>query len=328
MSATDLAAAEPVQVPTAPAVRARGLTKLYGSLRAVDALDLDVPQGGVFGLVGPNGAGKTTTMLAIVTLLKPDAGELSVLGHDPLREPAEVRRLVGFVPDVFGLYDGLTCAEYLDFFAAAYRVPREHRRTQVDALLELVELGHKRDTDVAGLSRGMQQRLSLARALVHDPKLLVADEPAAGLDPRARVELREILRTLAAEQGVTILISSHILAELEELCDHIGIVEAGKVLAQGSPEELRAGLKTIHTVTLRVLGGDGELALAAEVAQAQGHATTVVGRELRCEVPGGEEAAAALLTAIVTAGCRVVDFREERSGLESVFLRVTEGIVR
>ncbi|MTV24715.1 ABC transporter ATP-binding protein [Nitriliruptoraceae bacterium ZYF776] len=326
--ALDPAGAGHLDVPTAPAVRARGLTKTYGDLRAVDALDLDVPQGGVFGLVGPNGAGKTTTMLAIVTLLELDVGELSVLGHDPVLHPREVRKRVGYVPDVFGLYDGLSCREYLDFFAAAYEVPRDRRAEQVAALLELVELSHKADTDVSGLSRGMQQRLSLARGLVHDPQLLVADEPASGLDPRARVELREIVRTLADVQGVTVVISSHILAELDELCDHVGIVEAGKVLAQGTPDELRAGLRETHVVTLRVLGGDGELATAAEVARLHGAALTVVGRDLRVEVPGGQAAAAALLTAVVQAGCRVTEYREERSGLESVFLRVTEGVVR
>jgi ABC-2 type transport system ATP-binding protein len=208
-----------------------------------------VPSGGVFGLLGPNGAGKTTTMLAAVTLLTPDEGELSVLGHDPVTAPREVRARVGYVPDVFGLYDGLTCAEYLDFFASAYDVPKERRAEQVDSLLELVELTHRRDSDVAGLSRGMQQRLSLARGLVHDPQLLVADEPASGLDPRARVELRGIVRTLADEQGVTVLISSHILAELDELCDRVGIVEAGKVLVQGTPDEIHAGLATVRTVT-------------------------------------------------------------------------------
>jgi ABC-2 type transport system ATP-binding protein len=318
----------PPPPPPHPALRARGLTKRYGQLRAPDALDLDVPAGGVFGLVGPNGAGKTTTMLAAVTLLEPDEGELTVLGHDPVTEARAVRGLVGYVPDVFGLYDGLSCAEYLDFFAAAYDVPRERRADQVAALLELVELTHKRDTDVSGLSRGMQQRLSLARGLVHDPRLLVADEPASGLDPRARVELRAILRTLADEHGVTVLISSHILAELDELCDRVGIVEAGKVLAQGTPDEIRAGLRTITTVTARILDGEAGLAAALDVASQAGVAGRVVDGLLVCELPGGDDAAADLLAHLVAAGCRVADFREERGGLESLFLRVTEGVIR
>jgi ABC-2 type transport system ATP-binding protein len=311
-----------------PALRARGLTKRYGDLHAIDALDLDVPAGGVFGLVGPNGAGKTTTMLAAVTLLDPDEGELTVLGHDPRTAPREVRARVGYVPDVFGLYDGLSCGEYLDFFASAYDVPRDRRAGQVAALLELVELTHKRHTDVSGLSRGMQQRLSLARGLVHDPQLLVADEPASGLDPRARVELRGILRTLADEHGVTVLISSHILAELDELCDRVAIVEAGKVLVQGTPDEIRAGLRSVHTVTVRVLDGEAGLGAAAEVAARAGGAVRVADGRLYCEVPGGEEAAAALLAQLVAAGCRVSDFREERGGLESLFLKVTEGVIR
>ncbi|MFA9444034.1 ABC transporter ATP-binding protein [Egicoccus sp. AB-alg6-2] len=324
----EAAAPPPPPPPSAPAaVTVRGLTKRYGSLNAVDALDLDVPQGGVFGLVGPNGAGKTTTMLATVTLLRPDAGTIDVLGHDPVTEPRAVRGKVGYVPDTFGLYDGLSCAEYLDFFAHAYEVPREQRAEQVAALLELVELGHKADTDVAGLSRGMQQRLSLARGLVHDPQVLVADEPASGLDPRARVELREIVKELAV-QGVTIVISSHILAELDELCDRVAIVEAGKVLAQGTPDEIRGAVQTAHTVTVRVLGGEEALAAAAQVAGASGVLTSLADGRLRCEVAGGEDAAADLLVALVAAGVRVADFREDRGGLERLFLSVTQGVIR
>jgi ABC-2 type transport system ATP-binding protein len=319
----------PPPPPPAPAaaVTVRGLTKRYGSLHAVDRLDLDVPRGGVFGLVGPNGAGKTTTMLATVTLLRPDEGTIDVLGHDPMTQPREVRRRVGYVPDTFGLYDGLTCTEYLDFFAHAYEVPRDHRAAQVSALLELVELSHKADTDVAGLSRGMQQRLSLARGLVHDPPVLVADEPASGLDPRARVELREIVKELA-KQGVTIVISSHILAELDELCDRVAIVEAGKVLAQGTADEIRGAVQSAHTVTVRVLGDDAALARAAQVAGAAGVLVDLVEGRLRCEVAGGEEAAADLLATLVAAGVRVADFREDRGGLERLFLSVTQGVQR
>jgi len=318
----------PPPAPTVPAaLTVRGLTKRYGNLNAVDELDLDVPKGGVFGLVGPNGAGKTTTMLATVTLLHPDRGTIDVLGHDPMTQPRAVRGVVGYVPDTFGLYDGLSCEEYLDFFAHAYEVPRERRPEQVAALLELVELTHKKDTDVAGLSRGMQQRLSLARGLVHDPQLLVADEPASGLDPRARVELREIVKELA-NQGVTIVISSHILAELDELCDRVAIVEAGKVLAQGTPDEIRGAVQAAHTVTVRVLGGDDALATAAQLAGSAGGIVTIEDGRLRCEIAGGEEAAADLLTALVGAGIRVTDFREDRGGLERLFLSVTQGVIR
>ena len=306
----------------------RGLVKTYGRVRAVDGLDLDVPRGGIFGLIGPNGAGKTTTMLAIVTLLVPDAGTVAVLGADPQQDAQAVRRHVGYMPDFFGLYDGLTCREYLDFFASAYDLTGAARRAQVDDLLELVELSHKADTDTSGLSRGMQQRLSLARALVHDPELLVLDEPASGLDPRARVELREILRELT-RLGHTILVSSHILAELEEICDRVGIIEAGTVLAQGTTDELRRTVAEATSVTVRVLGGDDARARAVSVASGAGAVQVPSGGgTLRFEVPGGEQAAAALLADLVQAGIRVVDFREEAGGLERLFLTLTRGVQR
>jgi ABC-2 type transport system ATP-binding protein len=310
------------------AITIRGLVKRYGQLRAVDALDLDVPRGAVFGLIGPNGAGKTTTMLTIVTLLTPDGGSIEVCGFDPTSDQREVRRRVGYMPDFFGTYDGLTCAEYLDFFASAYHLSGPERRRQVGDLLELVELTHKRDTDVSGLSRGMQQRLSLARALVHDPEVLVLDEPASGLDPRARVELREILLELS-RQTRTILVSSHILAELEELCDQVGIIEAGKVLAQGTPESIRATLASAITITIRVLGDDATVERAvATIGRHGGTAIVVTGSRISTELAGTEEAVADLLADLVTDGIRVVDFREARGGLEHLFLSVTEGIVR
>jgi ABC-2 type transport system ATP-binding protein len=317
---------EPV-VPEAsvPAVRVRGLVKRYGRLLAVDHLDLDVPTGSVVGLIGPNGAGKTTTMSAITTQLTPDQGTIEVFGHDPQREPRAVRGVVGWMPDFFGLYDGLTCAEYLDFFAAAYRVGAADRRRRVADLLELVDLAPKRDTDVAGLSRGMQQRLGLARTLVHDPQLLVLDEPASGLDPRARIDLREILLELA-RQGKTILISSHILAELGELCDRVAIVQNGRVLAQGTPDEIRAGSRSTRSVHARVLGGSDEVQRAVAVAREAGAIGAVgQGPSLFAELTGGEESAADLLAALVSAGVRVVSFAERDGGLERLFLSVTQG---
>ena len=307
------------------AVRVRGLVKRYGRLVAVDHLDLDVPSGSVVGLIGPNGAGKTTTMSAITTLLHPDQGTIEVFGHDPLTDPRAVRRVVGWMPDFFGLYEGLTCAEYLDFFAAAYRVRPAQRRARVRDLLELVDLAPKSETDVAGLSRGMQQRLGLARTLVHDPQLLVLDEPASGLDPRARIDLREILLELA-RQGKTILISSHILAELGELCDRVAIVQNGRVLAQGTPDEIRAGSRTARSVHARLLGGTDEVQRAVAVAQEAGARNAVgQGPSLFAELTGGEEAAADLLAALVGAGLRVVSFAERDGGLERLFLSVTQG---
>jgi ABC-2 type transport system ATP-binding protein len=311
-----------------PAVVVRGLVKRYGKLHAVDGLDLDVPSGAVFGLIGPNGAGKTTTMLALSTLLRPDAGSARIFGHDPVTEPREVRRVVGWMPDFFGLYENLTCAEYLDFFAAAYRLDAPARRRATADLLELVGLEHKRDTDVAGLSRGMQQRLGLARTLVHDPRLLILDEPASGLDPRARVDLREIILELA-RQAKTIIVSSHILSELGELCDRVAIIEAGKVLAQGTPDDIRAASAAGTTVTVRVLGGDVAVAQAVRLAAELGAINPRVEQgALRAEVTGGEEQAADLLAGLVAGGMRVVSFTEEHGGLERLFLSVTEGVVR
>ncbi|MBA2317773.1 MAG: ABC transporter ATP-binding protein [Euzebyales bacterium] len=307
----------------------RGLVKRYGRVRAVDGLDLDVPAGAVFGLIGPNGAGKTTTMLAISTLLDPDAGAVEVFGHDPVRQRRAVRRLIGWMPDFFGLYEGLSCAEYLDFFGAAYGLPGPLRRRQTADLLELVELTGKRDTDVAGLSRGMQQRLGLARTLVHDPRLLVLDEPASGLDPRARVDLREIVRELA-RQGKTILISSHILAELGELCDRVAIIEAGRMLAQGTAAEIRQAASATVAVRARLLGGEESQRRAVAVAAEAGASAvrTEPDGTLHAELPGGQDEAADLLAALVGAGVRVVAFDEAHGGLEELFLSVTKGVVR
>lgn len=318
---------------TQPAVTIRELRKSYGAVHAVDNLDLDVPTGSIVGLVGPNGAGKTTTMLAIVTLLVPDQGSVEVMGRDALASPRAVREVVGYMPDFFGLYDGMTCTEYLDYFGAAYGMEDVRRAQQASDLLELVGLDHKADVDVAGLSRGMQQRLSLARALVHDPRVLVLDEPASGLDPRARVDLRKILLALG-EMDHTIIVSSHILSELEEMCDRVAIIEAGKLLAAGTPEQIRTGVAATTTVRVRLLVRDPD-AEAAAIAQAiavgaAGGAAHTGTRDtvLRFEVPGGEESVATLLEALVGAGLRVTDFREEAGGLERLFMSVTKGVVR
>jgi ABC-2 type transport system ATP-binding protein len=233
-------------------VETKDLSKRYTSLVALDHLNLNIPEGAVFGFIGPNGAGKTTTMRILTTLLTPSGGEAWVAGHAVSREPKMVRRLVGWMPDAFGVYDNMQCWEYLDFFAASYEVPAERRKRLVGELLEIVDLGHKYNENVMGLSRGMKQRLSLARAMVHDPKLLILDEPASGLDPRARIELRELLKELRS-MGKTIMISSHILSELAEMCTHIGIIEAGKLLAAGEVDEIMHGLQPHRTIEIHVL---------------------------------------------------------------------------
>ena len=310
------------------AVLVSGLRKRYGRFVAVDGLDLEVPEGAVVGLIGPNGAGKTTTMLVLATLLQPDGGEIRIFGADPLRSPRAVRRLVGWMPDFFGVYEGLTVGEYLDFFASAYGLAGAERRRRVGDLLELVELHHKRDVDVRGLSRGMQQRLGLARCLVHAPRLVILDEPASGLDPRARVDLREVLRQLA-RQGTTILLSSHVLAELAELVDRIAVLEAGRLVASGTLDELRRESRPRAQVTVRVLGGVDALWRAADVARAAGATSgRAEGDRLHVELPGGDEAAADLLRDLVAGGVRVASYSEVTVGLEQLFLDVTEGVVR
>ena len=221
-------------------MRSQGLVKRYDRTVAVAGLDLAIEPGEIFGLVGPNGAGKTTTLRMLATLLRPSAGTAEIDGWSVTGNPDEVRRVIGFMPDVFGVYDDMKVWEYLDFFARCYGLPAAARRRMIADLLELVDLGDRRDDYVQTLSRGMEQRLCLAHALVHDPKVLLLDEPASGLDPRARVELRELLRELRA-LGKTILISSHILPELEELCTSVAIVDHGKVLAAGSSGRTSSG---------------------------------------------------------------------------------------
>lgn len=287
------------------AVEASGLTKRYGTLNAVDQLDLKIPAGSIYGLIGPNGAGKSTTFSIIATLLRPTSGSISVLGHDPGKAPREVRRLLGYMPDILGVYDNLRVDEYLQFFAASYRVPRREWPSLIDGLLELVDLGVKKTSLVNSLSRGMKQRLSLARTLVHDPALLVLDEPASGLDPRARVELRDTLRQLN-EMGKTIIVSSHILAELEEMCTEVAIMEAGKLLASGSPSQILDQLGRAKSVSVRFTDGATETFTVAD----------------------DDEQVALLRRLALDDGRGVLEFREERYGLEELFMSITEGIVQ
>jgi ABC-2 type transport system ATP-binding protein len=287
-----------------PAIRIRGLTKRYGNLFAVRDLHLDVPKGSVFGLIGPNGAGKTTTFSILASLLTPTAGAAWVLGFDPSRQPREVRRRLGYMPDVLGVYDGLQVAEYLEFFAASYQVPKARWAATVDTLLELVDLGSKRDAMVNSLSRGMKQRLSLARALVHDPEVLVLDEPASGLDPRARIELRNLLRELRS-MGKTIVVSSHILTELAEMCTEIGIMEKGRLLVAGSPSSIRGSMGAGRQIRVRLAGGDE-----------------------RNYTVGDDDEQARLLRSLLDEGLPVLEFAQVGDGLEELFMQITTGEVQ
>jgi ABC-2 type transport system ATP-binding protein len=316
-----------------PIVETRDLTRRYGATLALNHLNLSVPQGAIYGFIGPNGAGKTTTMRILTTLLAPSDGEAYVAGHSVRREPAAVRRAVGFMPDSFGVYDRMSAQEYLEFFAAAYDVPVERRTRLISNLLALVELSHKRDADVMGLSRGMKQRLSLARTMLHDPLLLILDEPASGLDPRARVELRELLKELRV-MGKTIMISSHILTELAEMCTHIGIIERGNLLASGDVATIMREMQPHRVFEVRLLapreGGMAEaLAAAAELARGDPHVIDVRPLpeddppHLQIDVDGDDRAVSALLARLLAGGVQVTHFAGQVSNLEEIFLRVT-----
>ena len=290
---------------TIPAVSCRGLTKRYGRLWALHGLDLDVPAGSSFGLIGPNGAGKSTTFGILATLLRPTSGGAWVLGLDPVTQAGRLRALLGYMPDVMGVYDNLTVEEYLRFYAAAYRLPASDWGATVDGLLELVNLEVKRDDQVDDLSRGMKQRLSLARALVHDPQVLVLDEPASGLDPRARIELRGLLLELR-RLGKTVVISSHILSELEEMCTHVAIMEAGRLLAAGEPDVIRSTLASTRSVVVTLAGGE----------------------QRRYTVADEAEQVALVRRLVVEEGLAVAEVRDEGGGLEQLFLQVTTGEVQ
>jgi ABC-2 type transport system ATP-binding protein len=311
-------------------VRTVGLIKRYPGTVAVAGLDLDVAEGEIFGFVGPNGAGKTTTLRILATLLKPTAGLAEVAGIDVRRNPDAVRRILGFMPDVFGVYDDMKVWEYLDFFARCYGIPSARRRQMIGDLLDLVDLGDKRDAYVQGLSRGMQQRLCLAHTLVHDPQVLLLDEPASGLDPRARVELRELLRELRS-LGKTILISSHILPELEELCTSVAIVDHGQVLAQGRVVDIEKRLRYGAVLRVRVLG-EGEAIEAARdffAGEARVASAAILDDgQIELGFRGDDAESADLLARAIGGGIRVASFARAASDLEELFLQVTSGNAR
>jgi ABC-2 type transport system ATP-binding protein len=322
------AEAIPIPVDTAVAVETIALRKTYGSLVAVDHLDLSVPAGSIYGLIGPNGAGKTTTLSILSTLLAPTSGTAAVMGLDPVGDQAEVRRVLGYMPDFFGVYDDVKVHEYLDFFAAAYRVPASKRPAIVSDLLELVELSHKADSFVDALSRGMKQRLGLARSLVHDPQVLILDEPASGLDPRARVDLRGLLLELQ-RMGKTVLISSHILSELEEVCTYVGILEAGRLLVQGRPSEMALTGVAGHSYRVRLVDPD-QTVIALDLFKKHDGVDGARGDAGKCffVLMGDEAVAAEILGNLVRSGILVAEFTEVHTGLEEIFMRVTEGIVQ
>src|SRR4051794_8128399 len=240
-------------------IELNNFTKVYGEFVAVQNLNLKIGAGEMFGFIGPNGAGKSTTIRFLATLLKATGGEGIVNGHSVTRDPLGVRKSVGYMPDNFGVYDGMRVWEFLDFFAVAYQIPRNKRRTVIADVLELLDLTHKREDFVNGLSRGMKQRLCLAKTLVHDPPVLILDEPSSGLDPRARLEVKALLKELR-RMGKTILISSHILSELSDFCTSIGIIERGKLLAAGSIRDIQQQIRSHRVLKVRVLDESTERA--------------------------------------------------------------------
>lgn len=341
------------------AIETIDLTKRYGRQLALDRLNLAIPPATIYGFIGPNGAGKTTTLRMLAGLLEPSAGAIRLQGESLDRDGRAAQRLVGYMPDFFGVYDNLRVWEYLDFFARCYDLPAPKRRATVDGLLELVDLVPKRNALVQDLSRGMQQRLCLAHALVHDPPILLLDEPASGLDPRARLELRELLRTLR-EMGKTIVLSSHILSELAEVCTAIGIMRGGQLIASGTLAEVQGQLGGGRRLRLTVLHGieraeavlrdtpeagafdvlesaaeapesspdthESVIALAATTSGAaimQRRSESHDSRTISVAWSGDAEATARLISRLVSAGVALVAFGEETNDLEELFLQLT-----
>jgi len=301
-------------------------TKCYGDFVAVDNLSFTIGKGEIFGFIGPNGAGKSTTIRFLATLLRPTSGEGRVAGHSVTAEPMEVRRVIGFMPDDFGVYDGMKVWEFLDFFAVAYDIPRAYRKKIIGEVLDLLDLSHKRDDYVNGLSKGMKQRLCLAKTLVHDPPVLILDEPASGLDPRARLEMKALLNELKT-MGKTILISSHILSELADFCTSIGIIERGKLLAAGAIQDIQQQLRSHRVIKVRVL--DEGTAKAADLLR-DDRAIRLVetfDHTVTAEFEGQDQDMARLLDRLVQSGIVVQSFAEEPLSLEDVFMMITKGIV-
>ncbi len=309
----------------------QALSKHYGQLTALDNLTLDVEEGAVVGFIGPNGAGKTTTMRILTTLLRPSSGEASVAGYSVTEEPQGVRGSIGYMPDFFGVYEDMKVWEYLDFFAACYNVQETIRPSMIGDLLDLVDLGHKRDELVENLSRGMKQRLCLARTLTHDPKVLILDEPASGLDPRARIEMRELLRELK-NMGKTIFFSSHILSEIADVCTHIAILEAGRLVAYGDMDEMKKQLRPHRIYIVRILGDTRviqETLLQTDKVLGIGllQETDPASNAVRFEFTGDDREVSLLLAVLVEKEVPIISFAQESNDLEDVFMHVTRGIV-
>lgn len=317
-----------LETPTRPMIEVRGLVKTYKQVDALKKISFVVNEGDAFGFIGPNGAGKTTTIRILTTLLQPTEGEVFIDGIPVVDDPDGVRELIGYMPDYFGVYDGMKVWEYLDFFAATYNKNSNDRKGLISDVLEITDLTIKKDTYIETLSKGMKQRLCVAKTLLNDPKVLILDEPASGLDPRARVELKELLKELTRMKK-TIFISSHILPELSDLCNTIGIIEAGKMIAVGSVEEFTHDLKsanTLRSIKISVLGDKGEarkiISSSERVLQLEEENSS-----FKLEFNGVLEDVADFLAYLVEKKIRVVDFSEKGADLEDVFMKLTKGEV-
>ena len=300
------------------------LTKMYGQLYALKELNLTLQEGDVYGFIGPNGAGKTTTMRILATLLNPSYGEAYVCGHSIYTAAKEIRRLVGYMPDFFGVYDDMKVIEYLEFFASAYRIKGAARRKICDQVLELVDLTYKRDALVTSLSRGMTQRLGLARTLLHDPQVLLLDEPASGLDPRARIEMRSLLKELRG-MGKTILVSSHILPELADICNKIGIIEQGSLIVNGDVGEVMRQVRAEVVLNVAVAERPAD---AANLLSSQPQVASVDDKNgvLLVKLLEGEHRYGGLAKLLIDQGFELTTFKEDEINLETAFMHLTKGI--
>jgi ABC-2 type transport system ATP-binding protein len=304
-------------------IEVRNLSKSFKKTDALKGVSFSIDQGDIFGYIGPNGAGKTTTIKILATLLLPTNGEAFIDGIDVVRDPMAVRKIIGYMPDFFGVYDEMKAWEYLDFFAACYRIPKQKRLGIIDDVLELTDLTSKKEAFVHELSRGMKQRLCLARCLVHDPKVLLLDEPASGLDPRARIELRELLKELG-RMGKTILVSSHILTELADFCNTVGIIEAGSMVLSGHIDDIMREIKGHRVLEIKVTA-DGEK--AKEILLTHPKVDDVVltpPNFLKVGFTGEAEEIPDVMDFLKENGIRVISFAEEETDLEDLFMRVTK----
>jgi ABC-2 type transport system ATP-binding protein len=311
-------------IPThVPAVQATGLTRVYGNMVALNALTLTVNRGDLFGFIGSNGAGKTTTLRILATFLAPSGGKAEILGHDVVQDADRVRHIIGYMPDFFGVYKDMEVTEYLDFFGACYKIPAVQREKTVNDVLELVGLSEKKGSLIGALSRGMQQRLGLARVLIHDPQLLLLDEPASGLDPRARIEMMAILQELQ-RMGKTIIISSHILSELQTLCNRVAIIEKGKLIYAGPVQGVRDQMSTGQIYWVKV-ASEPERAMELLKTRSEISEVTQVDGQVRVTFVDHDTDPSFLAETLVQGGVRLTGLWEDELGLEEVFMRVTRG---